>query len=314
VRRVLTVIAFGAALACGQPAGAAEPAGAGAPGPEAAGAAPAGGPAIYDPWQKFNRASFAVHQFLDHWFLRPAAMVYSHVVPPPLREALRNILGNLHEPVVFANDMFQGHFGPAGETVGRFAANTTLGVGGVFDVATQMGAPHHDNTFGLTLGRAHVHPGPYLFIPLMGPSTVRDAFGAVVDSALDPWHWPRYRYYRTVTETRIVVGGLDKRAQLDPDLKALLADATDPYATLRSVYLQSQQSQIDEGAPGASAVPALPDFGDQGESAPAPASAQPAPASGQPAPPPPSETPPPPSSETPPPPSGAPAPSDAPKP
>ena len=228
-----------------------------------------------DPWQGFNRAGFAVHQFLDHWFLRPAAMAYQHVTPAPVRQGVHNFLGNLGEPVVAANDLMQGRVSKAGLTTARFVTNSTVGVAGLFDVARHMGAPHHDNSFGLTLGRAHVAAGPYLFVPLMGPSTIRDLFGSVVDAALDPLHWVRYRNSVEVNVTRVVLGGLDERARIDPDLRALLADATDPYATLRSVYLQNRQSEIENN--GAAAPSALPDFGEPAE--PPPPSAAPAPAS-----------------------------------
>lgn len=238
------------------------------------GATTAAQPSNPDPWQRFNRAGFAVHQFLDRWFLRPVAMAYQHVTPSPVRQGVHNFLGNLGEPVVAANDLMQGRVSKAGLTTARFVTNSTVGVAGLFDVARHLGAPHHDNSFGLTLGRAHVASGPYLFVPLMGPSTVRDLFGAVVDSALDPLHWVRYRSSVEVNIGRIVVGGLDVRARIDPDLRALLADATDPYATLRSVYLQNRQSEIEDN--GAATPPALPDFGEPIEAPPTPSSASPA--------------------------------------
>jgi phospholipid-binding lipoprotein MlaA len=234
-----------------------------------------------DPFQGFNRGSFAVHQFLDHYFLRPVAMTYARLMPKPLREGIGNVVSNLREPVVAANDVLQLRPRKAGITIARFAANSTIGVLGVFDVATGMGAPHHDNDFGLTLGRAHAGPGPYLFIPLAGPTTVRDLAGVVVDVALDPLHWIRYRYSTEISVARFVSGGLDTRIKVDPDLQALLGNATDPYATLRSAYLQNRQSQVDDN--GSGAQPALPDFADQPDTAPPPTPAAPASASTSPA-------------------------------
>ena len=217
--------------------------------------------ALGDPLERANRVGFGVHQFLDRVLLRPVAMVYKTVVPGVVRSGVRHVLDNLDEPVVMANDLFQGHPENAGRTTVRFAVNSTFGVLGLFDVAGKTGLPHHDNSFAFTLGRHHVKPGPFLFIPLVGPTTTRDLIGGAVDGTLDPFHWLRYRYRNPITVSRAVVGGLDLRANADADLSALLDGATDPYATLRSVYLQNQQSQIDGGGDAAT-LPALPDFDD----------------------------------------------------
>jgi len=230
----------------------------------------AGSAANPDPWETFNRAGFAIHQAIDHAVLRPVAMAYQHVLPAPLRDGVHNILSNLGEPAVLANDLLQGRLHQARLTTGRLIANTTLGVGGVFDVASKMGAPHHDNGFDITLGRYSVKPGPYLFIPLVGPSSVRGLVGAGVDALFDPLHWVKYPNSNTVSIVRIVVGGVDTRARVDDQLQALMSDATDPYATLRSVYIQNEESQVNAGRPAADQP--LPDFGD---STPAPGSPAP---------------------------------------
>ena len=221
-----------------------------------------------DPFERANRVGYGVHQLIDTLLLRPAALTYKAVIPGFARTGIRHVLDNLDEPVVMLNDLLQGHPGDAGRTAVRFAANSTIGVLGVFDVAGKTGLPHHDNGFAFTLGRRHVKPGPFLFVPLLGPSTVRDAFGGVVDGVLDPFHWIRYRSYREITVARAVVGGLDVRANADADLNALMAGATDPYATLRSVYLQNQQSRIDGGD--TTTLPALPDFDQPAEPSPKP--------------------------------------------
>ena len=218
----------------------------------------ASGHAPGDPYERANRVGYAVHQVLDRLLLRPAALTYKALIPGPMRTGVRHVLDNLDEPVVVLNDLFQGHPGNAGRTTVRFAVNSTLGVLGIFDVAGKTGLPHRDNSFAFTLGRHHVKPGPFLFIPLLGPTTVRDLFGGAVDGVLDPFHWIHYRYRNPITVARAVVGGLDLRANADDDLKALTESATDPYATLRSVYLQNQQSQIDGGD--TTSLPALPDF------------------------------------------------------
>ena len=213
-----------------------------------------------DPWERFNRSSFALHQALDKAVLRPLALAYKRALPSLLQDGIHNVISNLTEPVVAANDLLQGRFHQAGLSTGRLVANSTLGIGGVFDVASKMGAPHHDNGFDITLGRYHVKAGPYLFIPLLGPASVRGIVGVGVDGLLDPLHWTNYPHQTTITTLRVVVGGIDTRARVDDDLQALMSEATDPYATLRSVYLQNEDSQIHAGEPAADQP--LPDFGD----------------------------------------------------
>jgi phospholipid-binding lipoprotein MlaA len=201
-----------------------------------------------DPLEGFNRAMFGVHQAIDGAVLRPAALGYKTVVPKPLRSGFRNALSNLTEPFVFLNFLLQGKPGKAGETVGRFLVNSTIGVGGLFDVAKDKNIrlPHRNNGFGTTLAFYGVGPGPYLFLPLMGPMTLRDALGKPADDLLLPLavgHPFDTLEYQLVTG---VVGGLDQRAEADPELRALFSDAIDRYATLRSVYLQNRAAEIDE--------------------------------------------------------------------
>ncbi|HXQ48069.1 MAG TPA: VacJ family lipoprotein, partial [Caulobacteraceae bacterium] len=211
-----------------------------------------------DPAEPMNRVGFAIYQALDSHLVRPAALAYQRALPGPVRRSIENVLANLHEPVVAANDLLQGRFAKARAAVVRFAVNSTDGVLGLFDVAARLGVPRHDNGFALTLGRAGVRPGPYLFIPIAGPSTVRDTIGNGIDGLMDPFQWFVGARLTTLLVTRSVVSGLDERASADADLQALLADATDPYATLRSVYLQNQQAKIDDRP--ANAAPVLPSF------------------------------------------------------
>ena len=217
-----------------------------------------------DPFEGANRQGYAIHQFLDRTFLRPAAKMYQALVPSPIRTGLRHVISNMGEPGVMANDLLQGHPVRAGKTLTRFVANTTIGVGGLFDVSTPAGLPHHDNGFGDTLGRYGAGPGPYLFVPLVGPSTVRDLLGHTVDVAADPLFWTQFRQRTLVIDTRTVVGGLDERGQADPQLKAIDAMSTDGYATLRSLYLQNRAAEIADitsgGAGGGELI--LPDFDD----------------------------------------------------
>lgn len=233
----------------------------------------------WDPAEKANRISFSIHETLDRYLFRPAALAYSAVVPKLVRVGLEHVLSNLGEPVVVVNDLLQGRFSKGGEATGRFLVNSTLGVGGLFDVGAKGGLPHHDNGFALTLGRAGVGPGPYLFIPFIGPTTVRDLFGQGVDIVTNPFHWLVHHESDAIIAGTAVAAGLDMRANADADLTALMSNATDPYATLRSVYLQNDESEINDAPAGA--VPALPNF-DDSPMPPAAAPPSPSPSTGTP--------------------------------
>jgi phospholipid-binding lipoprotein MlaA len=199
-----------------------------------------------DPLEGFNRAMFGLHQTLDKAIYRPLAMGYQHVVPKPVRSGLRNFFSNLTEPVVFLNYLLQFKFGKAAETLARFTINSTLGVGGLFDIAKteDFKLPHRNNSFGDTLAYYGVGPGPYLFLPLMGPTTLRDVLGGPLDGAVLPLaigkpfsDW-RYQF------SSGAITGLDLRAESDPELRALFGGAVDPYATLRSVWLQNRAAEV----------------------------------------------------------------------
>lgn len=197
-----------------------------------------------DPLEGFNRAMFSFNQSLDRAIFRPAAMGYKHAVPRPARSGLRNVFTNLSEPVVFVNDLLQLKPKRAVKTLFRALVNTVLGLGGLIDVAKGEGLPHRSNGFGNTLAFYGVKPGPYLFLPLMGPSTLRDFGGGQVDAAVLPLAvgkpFDRLEYQLP----KAVITGLDARVEADAELKSLYSTALDPYATLRSVYLQSRAGEI----------------------------------------------------------------------
>lgn len=237
--------------------------------PAAAGAATPHAPG--DPFEGFNRAVFKFNQALDRALIRPLAITYVHVVPKPLRQGLHHAVVNLGEPVVAINDILQVRPRPAAQALTRFAANSTFGLFGLFDVAGKSGLPHHANDFGLTLARYGVKSGPYLFVPVVGPSTVRDGFGGLVNLGLNPLNYSRYPGDVAVGAGAFVSEGLYKRAQADADLKTLSASATDVYASLRSFYLQNRRAEITGGKID---LNALPDF----DVGPAPAGAVAAPA------------------------------------
>lgn len=231
-----------------------------------------------DPWEPANRAFYGVHRWLDRVIFGHAPSIF-RFIPAPIRAAVRNVISNMGEPGVAANDLLQGHPGVSVKTLGRFTANTTLGLGGMIDVALNMGLPHHDNNFADTFGRWGAYPGPYVFVPLMGPTTVRDGLGSITDMLTDPFTWTRFAHRWTVIDARTVWSGVDQRTQADAQIQAIDNMSTDSYATLRSLYLQNR-AQVIATPPGAEpteglpALPALPDFPDTGTSAPAPGASE----------------------------------------
>jgi phospholipid-binding lipoprotein MlaA len=236
-------------------------------------AAPATGRAATpdDPLEGFNRGLYAIHRGLDQWIFRPAAKAYVAVLPQPLRKGLRNLINNLKEPGIAFNDLIQAHPLRAGKTSARFVINTTAGLGGLMDVAHDAGLPYHENGFGATAGRWGMTPGPYLFIPFIGPTDFRDLLGSLADFATDPLGWQPFRNGQVIY-ARAIVDGLDQRASADAQLQAIDDMSTDPYASLRSLYQQNRAAQIQEaitGEPG-SAAPPLNDLDDPA-AAPAPA-------------------------------------------
>ena len=199
-----------------------------------------------DPLEGFNRTMFKIQLGLDKSIYRPLAMGYQHVVPKPARAGLRNFFRNLSEPVVFLNDLLQLKPGRAARTLARFTINTTVGLAGLLDVAAskKVNLRHRNNGFGNTLAYYGVHSGPYLFMPLVGPTTLRDLLGGPVDAAVLPIAvgkpFDDWRY----GVSSAVIMGLDVRAESDAELRALLAGAVDRYATLRSVWLQNRAAEI----------------------------------------------------------------------
>ncbi|MGE3142183.1 MAG: VacJ family lipoprotein [Hyphomonadaceae bacterium] len=231
-----------------------------------------------DPWEGVNRDLYGAHNFIDRVALRPAAMAYKHALPSPVRSGVRNFISNLDEPRVLVNDVLQGRLPRAGVAALRFVTNTTVGVLGLFDVAKHAGWERHENDFGVTMGRAHIDAGPYLFIPVLGPSSVRDLVGAGVDLVLDPLNWAQYRHKDEVDLTLTVVDGLDTRAELDPVIKNVNETSIDPYVTIRSVYTQAREAEVNGGAVRLEDLPDFPDFGTPAPAEPEPAPSEPAPA------------------------------------
>jgi phospholipid-binding lipoprotein MlaA len=211
----------------------------------------------YDPWEPFNRKMFAVNQVLDRHIFAPLAHAFG-ALPPVIRKPLTNFASNIGEPVVFLNDVLQGHVRPAGVTLGRFVMNSTVGIAGLMDPASHNHLPHHDNGLGTTFGRWGATPGPYLFLPFLGPSDLRDAVGGIGGVFMSPLYYAHFNGKPEVSAVTGVVNGLNARLEADQALNTINTTSTDPYATLRSFYLQNRAATIRGEAGGAGE--ALPDF------------------------------------------------------
>ena len=201
-----------------------------------------------DPLEPMNRQIFAFDMFVDQWLIKPVAQVYHNVVPDPGKDAVRNFLGNLHEPVIFANDLLQTEFKRAGWTAERFALNSTVGVGGVFDVATRWGVEKQSGDFGQTLAHYGVPEMLYLVLPILGPSNPRDVVGMVADGYADPFSYLAADYGADVaTYSRWGAEGIDQRDQNLSNLDELQKNAIDLYAEIRSLYRQHRAAELRHG-------------------------------------------------------------------
>jgi phospholipid-binding lipoprotein MlaA len=212
-----------------------------------------------DPWEGFNRDMYAVHESVDRAVLEPVARGYRAVTPAPIRRGVLNFLRNLRGPVIFANDLLQGEFDRAGVTAARFGVNTTVGFAGLLDPATSMGLERHDEDFGQTLAVWGVDSGPYLFLPLFGPTTVRDSAGRIVDMAFDPLTWAQGDDVSSWRAARTVTAGVAAREQALDAVDAVRRDSFDPYVTIRTSYGLLRDGAI---ANGPADVQDLPDFDD----------------------------------------------------
>jgi phospholipid-binding lipoprotein MlaA len=202
-----------------------------------------------DPFESANRKVFVFNQGVDTILLDPVTRGYRFLVPELARKGVRRMFLNLESPKILVNDLLQLRFKDAGETFGRFVLNTTMGLGGLLDVAKSAGWEHHDADFGQTLGKMGVASGPYLVIPIFGPSTVRDGLGSIVDMAMRPL---MYILGPTEIVLQISIASGDSLTELDANhdkLEALEKSSIDFYAAMRSAYLQSRRAKIEEGAP-----------------------------------------------------------------
>ncbi len=209
--------------------------------------------AQHDPWEKTNRDIFDFDVRADHAVARPIARGYRDVVPEPVRDGIHNAVTNLNSPVILANDVLQGDGDRAANTFGRIVINSTVGLGGLIDVAAKLGIPYHDNDFGITLGKNGIYEGSYLVLPLLGPAPPRDLLGKAVDTAFDPLTYVQFHGKDTWMVVRFGIGVLDARtSQLDA-VDTIERSSIDFYATSRNLYRQSRAAKINDGKPSADA-------------------------------------------------------------
>ncbi len=234
--------------------------------------------AVYDPWEGTNRNLFAAHEAIDKAVVEPVARGYRAITNRPIRSGVTNFLRNLRAPVIFANDLLQGEVERAGVTAARFGVNSTVGLLGVFDTANHMGLEFHDEDFGQTLAVWGVSEGPFIWVPVMGPTNLRDSAGRFVDSALNPLTWAEFDGDDTFRTTRGVMTGVSTRESLLDTVDGIRSDSLDPYVTFRSSYDLLRASAIENGRQN---VQDLPEFEDIPEASDAPApEATPAPGGG----------------------------------
>lgn len=216
-------------------------------------AAPDAGPIVVtarkkdpaDPAEAVNLKSFEAVTAVDKAVVGPIAKAYEHGVPSPARSGLRNFLRNLTEPINFANFLLQAKPGKAFETMGRFAINSTVGIGGLVDVARAkpINLPYRANGFANTLGFYGIGPGPYMFLPVIGPTTARDLFGWVIDKSFLPTLAGAPFNRPVFAMSTGVIKAVDDRVELNGEITAFRA-STDPYVAEREWYLAKRRDEI----------------------------------------------------------------------
>ena len=197
-----------------------------------------------DPIEGFNRAMYAFNEGLDTAIIRPVAVGYDNVMPSPVRTGVSNFFGNVADVFIAVNNLLQGKVPEAASDAGRFLVNSTVGILGLFDVATGMGLEKHDEDFGQTFGRWGIGPGAYVVVPFFGPRDVRDTVGLVLDVKADPVaHVNHVPTRNTLLAVRIV----SDRANLLPADKVIEEAALDKYSYIRDAYIQRRRSQVYDG-------------------------------------------------------------------
>lgn len=199
-----------------------------------------------DPIEGFNRAMYAFNDGVDKAVIKPVAKGYDAVLPNPVRTGVTNFFGNIADLFIGVNNLLQGKVSDGGSDLGRVAVNTTVGVLGVFDVASGMGLEKHEEDFGQTFGHWGMGSGAYVVLPLLGPRTVRDTGGLVLDVATDP---VAYIDHVPTRNTLFALRAINDRANLLPAEKVIEEAALDKYSYIRDAYLQRRRSLVYDGNP-----------------------------------------------------------------
>lgn len=204
-----------------------------------------------DPLARVNAKSYAVIQSVDRAFVGPVAMGYKRGLPEPVRDGLHNVLTNLREPIVFVNYLLQLKPGKAVRTLGRFAVNSTIGVAGLVDMAKRkpFNMEHKYNGFADTFACYGIGGGPYLFLPLVGPTTLRDVIGVTIDHALVPLAVGGFMTRPYYALPVAAIDMLDIRVAMDDDLRRIREESGDPYAAARNLYLRQRYEHLMELCP-----------------------------------------------------------------
>jgi phospholipid-binding lipoprotein MlaA len=208
-------------------------------------------PRTDDPYEKTNRKIYAFNNSLDKAVVRPVAVGYRKVTNPTIRRCVSDFFTNIHMPITIANDVLQARPKEAIQGTGRFVLNLTLGIGGFFDPASQLGIPLNETDFGITLARWGVPDGPYLMLPFMGPSTARDVWRLPVDGYFfDPLgYYERNNHYEYGQQYLPEVLYFVTLRSSAIDAESFLNSAYDPYAFIRDAYRQQRIYQIYDGNP-----------------------------------------------------------------
>ena len=195
---------------------------------------------IYDPLEPINRAILGFNFFIDDIAIRPVIKTYKFIAPDPVEKGVSNFFGNLKEPIRAISFVFQGEILKSLNSIGRFTVNTITSLG-TFDLASRVGMPKNETDIGLTLAKGGISSGPYLVLPILGPSNLRDFSGDIVEFVIDPVsnNIPNREY--------VSIGdGLNSRAVFDEEIDLIRGSSSDRYEMLKSIYYQNRNSQIEE--------------------------------------------------------------------
>ena len=213
----------------------------------------------YDPYENLNRDIYGFNTYLDKNAVRPVAVAYKDNVPQPVQTGIHNALQNLNTPYIFANELLQADFSDAGASLGRLLLNSTLGLAGFLDAGKAAGLDPKSTGFGHTLAVYGVGHGPYLVLPLIGPSTPREAIGYAADAAGDPIDY-FIPFYATVLEGG--TGLIDQRSRYIAQIDDLRRSSLDEYAAVRSIYLQQLEASDREQSGSGGVTADIPDYTD----------------------------------------------------